>query len=143
MTNCDKIVINLSDTLNKDKEKLMGLLEKLFGKKKKPVEVTPEEEIQQEEAIKEEVLKEEARNITLEEVEKDLEELEKVEPVKKEEQPTVKVYHIKPHEKGWQIIADGATKATRVFQYQKEAVQYAKDENLDYILYRADGTVRE
>ncbi len=122
----------------------MGLLEKLFGKKKKAAEPEDVDLVQQpEEVTKTEILKEEARNITLEEVEKDLEKLEKVEPASQPTSAPEKVYHIKPHDKGWQLITEDAVKATRVFQYQKEAIQYAKDEGLTYVLYRADGTVRE
>ncbi len=122
----------------------MGLFEKLFGKKKPAAEPKHVEQVEQpEEITKTEILKEDARNITLEEVEKDLETLEKVEPAVQPASASEKVYHIKPHDKGWQLITEDAVKATRVFQYQKEAIQYAKDEGLTYVLYRADGTVRE
>ncbi len=148
----------------------MGFWKKLFGKKQKQEE-TPTEQVMTEETTKEE-LKQEARDITLEDVEKEVKELDQyqTEETKEQKEPkkdvapvndegeaeavgnvevaTVeaeeekKVYHIKKHDKGWQIIADGAEKAYRVFGTQKEAIDFAKENELEYLLYRVDGTLR-
>ena len=151
----------------------MGFLKKLFGKKQKSEE-TPTEQVKAEETSKEE-LKQDARNITLEDVEKEVKELDQyqteetkekktphkdvqdvsddieAEPVgnvetaevKEEKSEEAKQYHIKKHDKGWQIIAGDAKKAYRVFDTQKEAIDYAKENELDYLLYRVDGTLRK
>ncbi len=52
-------------------------------------------------------------------------------------------YAIKKHPKGWQIIAEDAERAYRVFDTQKEAIDYAKENDIEYDLYRADGTLRK
>ena len=145
----------------------MGFWKKLFGKKQKQEE-TPTEQVKTEETSKEE-LKQEARDITLEDVEKEVKELDRqekaedetpqkdvapvydegeakavgdVEVAKVEAEEDKKVYHIKKHDKGWQILADGAEKAYRVFDTQKEAIDFAKENDLEYLLYRVDGTLR-
>jgi len=155
----------------------MGIFSRIFGKKKKQEEEPKKHEsLQQQEEQKTEVLKKEARNVTLEEVEKELDELDQIqedhpeanehtpskidevktpkveqnEPVKAtteetEEAPPKtkkKVYHIKPHPDGWQVLGEGNEKPTRVFDYQKDAIAYAKDESLEYLLYKQDGTLR-
>lgn len=149
----------------------MGILKRLFGKKKKESESeTPQVKSQNE-----------GRDVSLEDVEKGLDDLETVEKDKsvEEEKPATKTgaqsvpktqkepgkesektpsksaekeapaaksddnhYHIKKHSKGWQVIEDGADKAYRVFQYQKEAIDFAKSENLEYTIFKADGTPR-
>ncbi len=154
----------------------MGFLKKLFGKKQKSEE-TPTEQVKAEETSKEE-LKQDARNITLEDVEKEVKELDQyqteetkeqkvpkkdvapvydegeaknvgdiedaeVEKTETEKEAEPKQYHIKKHDKGWQIIAGDAKKAYRVFDTQKEAIDYAKENELDYLLYRVDGTLRK
>ncbi len=53
------------------------------------------------------------------------------------------LYHIKKHPEGWQVIKENAQKAYRVFAYQKEAIDFAKSENLEYQVYKADGTLRK
>jgi len=150
----------------------MGIFSRIFGKKKKHEEEPKKEEsLQQQEEQKAEVLKKEARNVTLEEVEKDLDDLDKIEeeqPSKVEDTPSKvdevpspktpeekkeskdakgsenkKVYHIKPHPEGWQVLGEGNERPTRVFEYQKDAIAYAKEENLEYLLYKADGTIRQ
>ena len=57
-------------------------------------------------------------------------------------QEPVKAYSIKKHAKGWQIIADDAARAYRVFDTQKEAVEFAKENALEVTVYKADGTPR-
>ncbi len=148
----------------------MGILKKLFGKKKKEVSEEPKE-------AKATV---ENKDVSLEDVNKELKDLETIEEDKKIEKEAVPsktaqekvkttappkeekpkpaaekkapakkaetdkdVYHIKKHAEGWQVIKDGADKAYRVFQYQKEAIDFAKDENLEHIVFKADGTPRD
>ncbi|MFH5882217.1 DUF2188 domain-containing protein [Liberiplasma polymorphum] len=55
------------------------------------------------------------------------------------EEPS-KAYNIKKHAKGWQIIAEGANRAYRVFDTQKEAIDFAKENDLEVTVYKADGT---
>lgn len=145
----------------------MGILKRLFGKKKK------QESVEQPQAKSQE----DARDVSLEDVEKGLEDVETVKEDKSVEKETPKTkteaeavpsseregakqaqasspqkesesgenkhYHIKKHSKGWQLIEEGAAKAHRVFQYQKEAVDFAKEEGLDYTVFRADGKPRK
>jgi len=152
----------------------MGILKRLFGKKKK-------EEPKEETSVKP---KEETKDVTLDDVEKGLKDVETVKedqtvenekpeyktesesipktekekPLKeekaeeleaspKQEEKTTeddadKHYHIKKHTKGWQVVEEDAKKAYRVFQYQKEAIDFAKSENLSYTIFKADGTPR-
>ncbi len=148
----------------------MEFLKKLFGKKKH--EEKREAHVTAEKATADKIKEEDARDITLEEVEKELndisvahandkpgssrpeeraetqaiaerteKETELKEAQAKEAQGTV--YHIKKHDDGWQIIADGADRALRVFGTQKEAIDHAKEKELEYLLYRADGTLRK
>ncbi len=109
----------------------MEFLKKLFGRKKKAQKAQPAPEKPKEK---------EPRDVSLEEVEKDLDDVKEVEAQATEEKP---VYHIKKHSDGWQIIKENATKAYRVFNYQKEAIEFADKENLEYLVYKADGTLRE
>ncbi len=114
----------------------MGFWKRLFGKKKK------EEPQKQPEAPQEKEMQE----VSLEDVEKELEELEEKqpEPVKEEKETESKdVYHIKKHPEGWQVIKEGAEKAFRVFPYQKDAIEFADKEGLEYQVYRTDGTLRK
>ncbi len=154
----------------------MGILKRLFGKKKKD---EPKEEV----SVKP---KEETQDVTLDDVEKGLKDVdtvkedktvenekpeykteseeipktEKEEPEEKTDEPAKeqktseqhaqtpsqdepdKHYHIKKHTKGWQVVEEDAKKAYRVFQYQKEAIDFAKSENLSYTIFKADGTPR-
>ncbi len=62
----------------------------------------------------------------------------------KPKQPAKKtVYHVKKHDEGWQVIKENADKAYRVFKYQKEAIDFAKAEDLEYVVFKADGTPRD
>jgi len=115
----------------------MGFWKRLFGKKQK------EEPEKQPEAPQEKEMQE----VRLEDVEKELDELEetKAEPVKEEKtkEPKEETYHIKKHPDGWQVIKEGAEKAYRVFPYQKDAIEFADQEGLEYLVYRADGSLRK
>ena len=131
----------------------MSFLSKLFGKKKQAEPVASVEKEKTDEAKKIEALKEEARHITLEDVEKELDTIDAEKavdeaPAHEEEKPVAKaegksVYHIKKHAKGWQVIAEGADRAYRVFETQKEAIDFAKENDMEYLLYRVDGTLRQ
>ncbi len=161
----------------------MGIFSKLFGRKKKPsseVQSEPKTEEKKPDASDE---------VTLEEVNESLDEVNTIakdEPVEKPEpEPTEKeapekeaseektkphppekdtpvapakktttpsdedasddkpLYHIKKHTDGWQVIKEDADKAYRVFKYQKEAITFADKENLEYQVYKADGTLRK
>lgn len=135
----------------------MGLFKRLFQKKS-------DEKVESQSAIVEtetddiEELKEDARNLTLEDVEKEIDKVtakdalttaqkkeskEKKEPEVETTDKNALRYHIKKHEKGWQIVAEGAERAYRVFNTQKEAIDFAKENDLDYLLYRVDGTLRQ
>ncbi len=139
----------------------MGILRKLFGSKKKQ-----SEKEQPKQASKP---TDESRDVSLEEVNKELKDLEVIEedkdiekeevqtktekaqvktPPQKESAPqkeeaSGKTYHIKKHPKGWQVIEEDAEKAYRVFDYQKQAIDFAKEENLDYKVFKSDGTPRD
>ncbi len=170
------------DLKNKnEKVYFMGLLARIFGKKKKP-EDKRVEKLDAEAATSSKINEQESNEISLEEVEKELEEMsvaqplhrpkplptdskeattinkeevttrarkepEEVEKAKADDAETAHVadkkYHIKKHKEGWQIIADDADRATRVFPTQKEAIDYAKENDMEYLLYRADGKLRK
>ena len=148
----------------------MGIFSKLFGRKKKE---TPKA---QENPQKEEKKTESADEVTLQEVNESLDEVNSIskdEPAKKpiqsspqEDEATMSepseepepepeaeavpdkkddspLYHIKKHPEGWQVIKENADKAYRVFSYQKEAIDFAKQESLEYQVYKADGTLRK
>ena len=146
----------------------MGILSKLFGRKQKKEEQKPagDKVAKQSEPTDE---------VSLEDVNESLEEVntirkdepkqaptespsketpkqavsEKPQPSedKPEETPEAEeakaVYDIKKHPEGWQIIKEGAEKAYRVFEYQKEAIDFAKQEALEYKVFKADGTPRK
>ncbi|MGM0436254.1 MAG: DUF2188 domain-containing protein [Bacillota bacterium] len=142
----------------------MGIFSKLFGRKKKDTKKVENE------PQKEEKKTESADEVTLQEVNESLDEvntISKDEPAKETVTPSPKedeatkaepaskpepepkekdetpLYHIKKHSEGWQVIKEGADKAYRVFNYQKEAIDFAKKENLEYQVYKADGTLRK
>ncbi|MFP4287436.1 MAG: DUF2188 domain-containing protein [Candidatus Izemoplasmataceae bacterium] len=170
----------------------MGLLAKLFGKKKKQEE-KQEDQVLARKAEKEEQI-EDTKPITLDEVQGDIRTIDAMEPsriasekpkrqkiyaaedtpdeakdmleddiveedmpkasmtpekeVVEEETPIVeedeeKLYDIKKHPKGWQIIAQDAERAYRVFDTQKEAIDFAKENDLEVTIYKADGTPRK
>jgi hypothetical protein len=98
---------------------------------------TPEEV---KEALEEDVLEEEVEVAEITPEPKKEKEAPKEKEESKEES---KEYDIKKHPKGWQIIAPGAERAYRVFDTQKEAIDFAKDNALDVTVYKADGTPRK
>jgi hypothetical protein len=56
--------------------------------------------------------------------------------------------HVIPNPRGgWSVRHSGATRATRVFNRQEDAVKYArgiaKKENTELYVHRRDGTIRE
>ncbi len=137
----------------------MGFLKRLF--KKKPQQKKQSAQ-QRERQPKEEV--------TLEDVERELEGIDSMEETEAEEtfeseverdqaaeaaaeasedepseeasaQPTT--YHIQKHDEGWQVLADGADEPEKIFKYQKEAIDYAKEKQYEYLVYKADGTLRK
>ncbi len=149
----------------------MGIFSKLFGKKKSKEKVRADQ-INNEAATNNKIEEQDSRDITLEEVESELREVsiadahtrQPVPPktettlsqadevrdrVEKEAHEKMKLdseetqYHIKKHSKGWQLIEGSNTKATKVFDTQKEAIDYAKEKDLNYLLYRADGKLRK
>ncbi|MFW6284788.1 MAG: DUF2188 domain-containing protein [Bacillota bacterium] len=142
----------------------MGILSKLFGRKKKEEEAPKKEKVAKPTEPSDEVSLEEV-NESLEEVntiEKDKEVApepkkdvqtskeapkapEKSEASKPEEkaEADAAVYDIKKHPDGWQVIKEGAKQAYRVFPYQKEAIDFAKSEDLEYRVYKSDGTLRK
>jgi|AntRauTorcE11898_2_1112593.scaffolds.fasta_scaffold00159_20 hypothetical protein len=141
----------------------MGIFSKLFGRKNK------ETSKKENEPTTEEINPETSDEVTLEEVNKSLDEVNTIakgepaekavtqktdfdsEPKKVEEPSTPQnesvedkpLYHIKKHSEGWQVIKEGKETAYRVFPYQKEALDFAKQEALDYQVYKADGTLRK
>lgn len=54
--------------------------------------------------------------------------------------------HITPHEKGWQVITGGKSKAYRVVRTQVEAIEIgrvvAKNQKTDIKIHRRNGQVR-
>lgn len=147
----------------------MGILKRLFGKKKKEKQTEQPQTQAQPQAESKDVslqdVNDELKNLKSIEEDKDIEkqevpsktdteELETKKP--KEEAPAPKAtakkettkankptYHVKKHEEGWQVIKEGSEKAYRVFKYQKEAIDFAKEEDLEYIVYKSDGTPRD
>ena len=142
----------------------MGIFSKLFGRKKKDTKKVSNEPQREEQKT------ESADEVTLQEVNESLDEvntISKDEPAKQSVTPSPEkdeavkaepseppkpepketdespVYHIKKHPDGWQVIKENADKAYRVFDYQKEAIDFAKNENLEYQVYKADGTLRK
>jgi len=50
----------------------------------------------------------------------------KVAPKKEVKKPASKTYHVTPHAGKWQVKIGGGSKAIKVFDTQKEAIEYAK-----------------
>ncbi len=154
----------------------MGILKRLFGKKKKVEKEDTSEP-------KKEQVQDTSRDVSLDEVKDELNSLETVEKDSDIENQTVESktekesvgdedkestttktdqskpktppkqteskddstqeYHIKKHSEGWQIWPVGGKKALRVFSYQKEAIDYAKEQNLNFKVFKADGSPRQ
>jgi hypothetical protein len=56
--------------------------------------------------------------------------------------------HVVPNPRGgWSVRHTGATRATRVFDTQEDAVQYARDvakrESAELYVHRRDGTIKQ
>jgi hypothetical protein len=55
--------------------------------------------------------------------------------------------HVVPHPEGWAVKGEGNERYTGVFEYQKEAIERAKDIAQNYgsdvIIHRKDGTIRD
>jgi uncharacterized protein YdaT len=59
-----------------------------------------------------------------------------------------KSQHVVPNQKGgWSVRKSGSSRATRVFDTQKEAIEYAKDlakkEQSEIYIHRRDGTISD
>lgn len=123
----------------------MSLLKRLFGKKKS------EETQDQDDAPKVDEKKldppSQDRELNLDSVKAEVEAMQDDAKAEAVEQPVETedktLYHIKKHAKGWQIIADDAQRAYRVFDTQKAALDFAKAQELKFLLYRTDGTLRQ
>lgn len=142
----------------------MGFLRRLFGKKAKN-EVEVKEEIK--EMPVEEPVAEPVEEAPIEEPKQDLEEEvepEAEEPVEEEpkEEPTPEpvpepkpepededpdderpIYEVKLHKDGgWQVIKKGAERAKRRLETQAKAMEYCRENNLKYEVYKMDGTLK-
>lgn len=89
----------------------------------------------------------EEEEVTVEDFESPLVEEEKkekpVQETESNEDDDEPVYDIKTHSKGWQVILPGAQRATRVLDTQKEAIDYCKENNYKYKVYKVDGTLKK
>lgn len=94
------------------------------------------------ESFEENVEDDEASEATLTPLKEEEVKVEK-EPAASSANEDVKHYDIKKHAKGWQIIAPDAERAYRVFDTQKEAIDFAKENELEVTVYKADGTPRK
>ena len=134
----------------------MGFLKRLFGKKEKnevevkeeikelpveePVEETPTEEPKAD-------LEEEGVAVAEEpvEAEPEVELEEELAPESNEENPDEDkpIYEIKVHKDGgWQVVKKGATRAKRRLETQAKAMEYCRENNLKYEVYKMDGTLK-
>ncbi len=118
----------------------MGFLKRLF-KKREDKAVEPIEQEEPKKDLEKDDIRPNVKKQSLEDIEKKVKRLENAD---RDEKTSGKpLYHIKKHDKGWQIIADDAERAWRVFPSQKEAIAFAKEQGLEYLLYRVDGTLRK
>lgn len=55
--------------------------------------------------------------------------------------------HVVPRQDGWAVKKSGATRASKVFDTQASAIQYARDkarkESGELYVHRSDGTIRQ
>ncbi len=55
--------------------------------------------------------------------------------------------HVVPRQDGWAVKKGGATRASKVFDTQASAIQYARDrarkESAELYVHRRDGTIRQ
>ena len=60
---------------------------------------------------------------------------------------TKKDIHVVPHSEGWATKKEGATRAGVVVDTQREAIERAREqakrENVEVVIHRKDGTVRD
>lgn len=67
--------------------------------------------------------------------------------IEKKEKKSTPVWHIMPKGKKWQIKGVGNEKATKIFDTQKEAIDYArimvKNNEGTYLVHKATGPIRE
>jgi len=91
----------------------------------------------------EEVTVEDFESPVVEEEKKEKPQDEPKEEPKEEPKDDEPVYDIKTHSKGWQVILPGAQRATRVLDTQKEAIEYCKENNYKYNVYKVDGTLKK
>ena len=61
----------------------------------------------------------------------------------KEEDKDENVYDVKKHPKGWQVILPGAQRATRVLNTQQEAIDYCRENDYKFQVYKMDGTLKK
>jgi hypothetical protein len=139
----------------------MSFWSKLFGKKKKKDEPKVVEKPEVREEVLEDAPMMEAELVTETPlvVEPDQVEPEVLEPAVEKEEEVVKtpkeeapeenlevdkfVYEVRVHpDSGWQVIKQGNEKATKRTRTQSEAIEYCKDNEYDYIVYKKDGTLR-
>ena len=118
----------------------MSFLSKLFGKKKKPTAKVqePERQVVQEEVV---VKEQEVPVVETQEVE---EKASVQEEVKEPQQADVlDVYEVRTHDQGgWQVIKQGGKRATRRFDTQAQCIEFCKENNMQHIIYKKDGTLR-
>ncbi len=54
-----------------------------------------------------------------------------------------KPYQVRTHkEDGWQVIKKDGVRAVRRFATQAECIQYCKDNDLSFAVFKKDGTLR-
>ena len=64
----------------------------------------------------------------------------KAEPVIDEDDT---VYEVRTHDDGgWQVIKKGAERATRRLETQAKAIEYCKEHDFNYEVYKMDGTLK-
>lgn len=133
----------------------MGFLRRLFGKKEK-------NDVKVAEEIKEMPVEEPVEETPVEEPKKDLEEevvpeaeepveeapeekREEPKPEAKEEVPEEDkpVYEVRTHKDGgWQVVKKGSARAKRRLETQAKAMEYCRENNLKYEVYKLDGTLK-
>ena len=127
----------------------MGLFDFLLFWRKKP----NKESVKVEKEKKEEVLeKQEAVAPEPEEVEvapepkPEVAEEPEEEPEEEVTVPTASdedVYEVRTHsDGGWQVIKKDGDRARRKFDTQAECIEYCKQNELKYVVYKKDGTLR-
>jgi homoaconitase/3-isopropylmalate dehydratase large subunit len=140
----------------------MSFFNKIFGKKKKeekvevdqvvtkiPVEVVEEvASVQVDEQVKDQVIVEEPSEELVELKDEEVSTEQKVvvkeipESLEKKETSDV-LYEIRTHkDEGWQVIKKEASRARRRFDTQAECINYCKDMNYDFELFKKDGKKR-